>query len=62
MLPAPRASLTANSADFESVPLVKPTGFREYDARWWFGVPGMEKAAGAQPAGRASAGARPRHA
>jgi phosphomannomutase/phosphoglucomutase len=22
------------------VALVKPTGFREYDARWWFGVPG----------------------
>src|SRR5690606_24153572 len=39
MLPAPRASLPANSADFESAPLVKPTGFREYDARWWFGIP-----------------------
>ena len=24
---------------FESMPLVKPTGFREYDARWWFGHP-----------------------
>ncbi len=23
-------------------PLVKPTGFREYDARWWLGVPGSE--------------------
>jgi phosphomannomutase / phosphoglucomutase len=44
MLPAPRASLTANSLDFESFPLVKPTGFREYDARWWFGVPGSPKA------------------
>ncbi len=21
-----------------SLPLVKPTGFREYDARWWFGT------------------------
>jgi phosphomannomutase / phosphoglucomutase len=43
MLPAPRASLTANSAEFETFPLVKPTGFREYDARWWFGIPGAEK-------------------
>src|SRR5687768_11857337 len=43
MLPAPRASLAANSAEFESFPLVKPTGFREYDARWWFGIPGAEK-------------------
>ncbi len=44
MLPAPRASLSANSLDFESLPLVKPTGFREYDARWWFGIPGSAKA------------------
>ena len=44
MLPAPRASLNANSAEFESLPLVKPTGFREYDARWWFGIPGSSKA------------------
>ncbi|MBL8544061.1 MAG: phosphomannomutase/phosphoglucomutase, partial [Hyphomonadaceae bacterium] len=33
-----------NSAEFESIPLVKPTGFREYDARWWFGIPGSDKA------------------
>jgi phosphomannomutase / phosphoglucomutase len=44
MLPTPRANLTANSAEFESLPLVKPTGFREYDARWWFGIPGAAKA------------------
>jgi phosphomannomutase/phosphoglucomutase len=44
MLPAPRASLAANSLDFETFPLVKPTGFREYDARWWFGIPGNPKA------------------
>jgi phosphomannomutase/phosphoglucomutase len=25
------------------LPLIKATGFREYDARWWFGVPGSEK-------------------
>src|SRR5262249_44805674 len=46
MLPAPRASLSANTADFESLPLVKPTGFREYDALWWFGAPGSAEAAG----------------
>ncbi|MGE0597747.1 MAG: phosphomannomutase/phosphoglucomutase [Hyphomonadaceae bacterium] len=44
MLPAPRASLSPNSAEFETLPLVKPTGFREYDARWWFGIQGSEKA------------------
>lgn len=36
MLPKPRADLTPNTADFERLPLVKPTGFREYDARWLF--------------------------
>ena len=36
MLPIPRADLKPNSADFERLPLVKPTGFREYDARWLF--------------------------
>ncbi|MFN0262932.1 phosphomannomutase/phosphoglucomutase [Tepidamorphus sp. 3E244] len=35
--PKPRADLKANTADFERLPLVKPTGFREYDARWLFG-------------------------
>ncbi len=44
MLPKPRADLAPNTRDFESVPLVKPTGFREYDARWWFGAPGQTKA------------------
>ncbi|MGE3303184.1 MAG: phosphomannomutase/phosphoglucomutase [Hyphomonadaceae bacterium] len=33
-----------NSAAFEHLPLVKPTGFREYDARWWFGAQGSAKA------------------
>jgi len=37
MLPTPRADLVANTAAFETVPLVKATGFREYDARWLFG-------------------------
>lgn len=36
MLPKPRADLRPNTADFERFPLVKPTGFREYDARWLF--------------------------
>jgi phosphomannomutase / phosphoglucomutase len=36
MLPLPRADLKPNTADFERLPLVKPTGFREYDARWLF--------------------------
>ncbi len=36
MLPAPRADIAPNTAEYETVPLVKPTGFREYDARWLF--------------------------
>jgi phosphomannomutase / phosphoglucomutase len=36
MFPIPRADLKPNTADFERLPLVKPTGFREYDARWLF--------------------------
>src|SRR3954453_2594777 len=43
MYPKPRPSLTPNTYEFESFPLVKPTGFREYDARWWFGHPGSDK-------------------
>ncbi len=36
MLGKPRADLKPNTADFERLPLVKPTGFREYDARWLY--------------------------
>jgi phosphomannomutase/phosphoglucomutase len=36
MLPKPRTNLVANTADFERLPYIKPTGFREYDARWLF--------------------------
>lgn len=36
MYPTPRSDLKANTFEFESLPLVKPTGFREYDARWLF--------------------------
>ena len=37
MLPIPRADLTPNTFEYEIIPLVKATGFREYDARWLFG-------------------------
>jgi len=36
MFVKPRADLVANTADFERLPLIKPTGFREYDARWLY--------------------------
>lgn len=36
MFPKPVAKLSANTAAYETTPLVKPTGFREYDARWLF--------------------------
>jgi phosphomannomutase/phosphoglucomutase len=32
----PRAELACNTAEFETLPLVRPTGFREYDARWLY--------------------------
>jgi len=32
-----------NTWEFETEALVAPTGFREYDARWWFGHPGSDK-------------------
>lgn len=44
MIPTPRADIAPNTLDFEILPLVKPTGFREYDARWWFNGIGHEKA------------------
>jgi phosphomannomutase / phosphoglucomutase len=37
-LPAPRADLVQNTLDYEVTPLVKPQGFREYDARWVLGT------------------------
>ncbi|ATQ43959.1 phosphomannomutase/phosphoglucomutase [Caulobacter mirabilis] len=33
----PRADLVPNTVAYENEPLVKATGFREYDARWLFG-------------------------
>jgi phosphomannomutase/phosphoglucomutase len=44
MFPKPVSELHPNSYAFETTPLVRPTGFREYDARWWFGHPGSDKA------------------
>jgi phosphomannomutase/phosphoglucomutase len=32
-----------NTFSFENNALIKATGFREYDARWWFGHPGSPK-------------------
>jgi phosphomannomutase/phosphoglucomutase len=37
MFPTPVHALQSNTFDYERLPLVKPTGFREYDARWLFG-------------------------
>ncbi|PHS25037.1 MAG: phosphomannomutase/phosphoglucomutase [Robiginitomaculum sp.] len=33
----PRTDILANTLAFEEQALIAPTGFREYDARWWFG-------------------------
>tara|TARA_R110001606_G_scaffold7780_3_gene33996 strand:+ start:6361 stop:7890 length:1530 start_codon:yes stop_codon:yes gene_type:complete len=44
MTQIPKASLKPNTSAFENEPLIKPTGFREYDARWWFGHPGSDVA------------------
>ena len=44
MLPKPLTDIAPNTLEFEILPLVKPTGFREYDARWWFNGIGHEKA------------------
>jgi phosphomannomutase/phosphoglucomutase len=37
MFPKPKPSLAPNTYAYESEPLVKSTGFREYDARWLLG-------------------------
>lgn len=36
MLAKPFSEIQTGTIEFETLPLVKPTGFREYDARWWF--------------------------
>ncbi len=42
-LSLPKPDILANSIAFETTPLIKPTGFREYDARWWFGGHGLDQ-------------------
>jgi phosphomannomutase/phosphoglucomutase len=37
MFPKPKPELIPNTYAYESEPMVKATGFREYDARWLFG-------------------------
>src|ERR1700730_2774470 len=37
MFPKPKFALKPNTYAYESEPLVKPTGVREYDARWLLG-------------------------
>src|SRR3979411_2615941 len=37
MFPKPKSALVPNTYAYESEPMVKTTGFREYDARWLFG-------------------------
>ena len=37
MFPTPKPVLVPNTYAYESEPMVKATGFREYDARWLFG-------------------------
>jgi phosphomannomutase/phosphoglucomutase len=36
MFPTPRADLKPNTIEFETLPLISPNGFREYDARWLY--------------------------
>ncbi|MGA7196529.1 MAG: phosphomannomutase/phosphoglucomutase [Roseiarcus sp.] len=38
MFPKPSPKLSPNTYAYESQPMVKPTGFREYDARWLIGT------------------------
>ncbi|HVL72899.1 MAG TPA: phosphomannomutase/phosphoglucomutase, partial [Beijerinckiaceae bacterium] len=48
-LPKPRPDLVPNTLAYEALPLVRPTGFREYDARWLF--PGEINLMGVQALG-----------
>ena len=38
MFPKPVTNLRPNTFEYEEAPLIKSTGFREYDARWLFGA------------------------
>src|SRR5262245_28269003 len=44
MAKAPLVDIRPNTYAFETDSLVKPEGFREYDARWWLGHPGSPRA------------------
>ncbi|MEM7668627.1 MAG: phosphomannomutase/phosphoglucomutase, partial [Pseudomonadota bacterium] len=35
-MPSPLTEVRENTIEFLTVPMIKPTGFREYDARWRF--------------------------
>jgi len=39
-----KSDIKPNTWEFETEALIRPTGFREYDARWWFGHPGSDRA------------------
>ena len=39
----PAHSIMPNTLEFETRALIKPTGFREYDARWWIGGHGLSQ-------------------
>ncbi|MFZ1772839.1 MAG: phosphomannomutase/phosphoglucomutase [Rhizobiaceae bacterium] len=39
----PASEIRPNTFAFETEALVAPSGFREYDARWWFGHPASAK-------------------
>lgn len=43
MFVKPQADVQTNTLPFETTPLIKPTGFREYDARWWYGYGDSDK-------------------
>jgi len=39
----PLSAAQFNTLSYENAPLVKPSGFREYDARWWLGHPDSDR-------------------
>jgi len=43
MTSLPRADLQPNTFAYETEALIAPQGFREYDARWWFGHAGSPR-------------------
>lgn len=49
-LPSPLRPLSAGELS-GSLPVISPQGFREYDARWWFGIPGHPRQPDLNPAG-----------